>query len=107
MRSTGSYDTGPSGDLLGKPILAKIFAEGVVGYAQIRPLSPHHSMPDTYASIITAIKEVYGHRMLGPSVSTVEQFHRMFDQVGPQNINTRAMLDPALRSEERRVGEEC
>src|SRR3546814_16262684 len=53
-------------------------------------------MPDTYASIITAIKEVYGPRMLGASVYNVEQFHRMFDKVGPQNFNARALLDHAL-----------
>jgi L-alanine-DL-glutamate epimerase-like enolase superfamily enzyme len=96
MRSTGSYDTGASGELLGKPILVKIFAEGVVGYGQIRPLAPHHSIPDTYASIITSIIEVYGPRMLGRSIFEIEQFHRMFDKRGPQNVNARALLDHAL-----------
>ena len=55
LRSTGPYDTGATGDLLGKPVLVKIFAEGVVGYGQIRPLAPHHAMPETYGSIITEI----------------------------------------------------
>lgn len=96
MRSQGSYDTGASGKLLGKPILAKIFAEGVVGYGQIRPLAPHHSIPDTYASIITAIIEVYGPNMLGKSIFDIEKFHRMFDKRGPQNVNARALLDHAL-----------
>src|SRR3546814_273770 len=34
--------------------------------------------------------------MLGASVYNVEQFHRMFDKVGPQNFNARALLDHAL-----------
>ena len=38
----------------------KVFAEGVVGLGQIRPLAPHHAMPDTYASMISMVKEVWG-----------------------------------------------
>src|SRR5262245_2157769 len=96
MRSTGPYDTGASGDLLGKPVLVRIYAEGVVGCGQIRPLAPHHSIPDTYASIITAIKEIYGPRMLGKPIFDIETFHRMFDKTGPQNVNARALIDHAL-----------
>jgi L-alanine-DL-glutamate epimerase-like enolase superfamily enzyme len=96
MRSTGVYDTGATGTLLGKPVLARIFAEGVVGYGQIRPLAPHHSMADTYGSIITAIKEIYGPKLIGKSIFDVEQAHRMFDRTGPQNFNARAILDHAL-----------
>ena len=40
QRSTGPYDTGTPGALIGKPVLVKVFAEGVVGYGQIRPLAP-------------------------------------------------------------------
>ena len=96
MRSTGPYDTGAPGALLGKPMFLKIFAEGVVGHAQIRPLAPHHSIPDTYASIITAVTEIYGPRMIGASIFNVEQFHQMFDKTGPQNVNARALIDHAL-----------
>src|SRR5437764_12107274 len=51
QRSTGAYDTGAPGALIGTPVLVKIFAEGVIGYGQIIQLPPHHSMPDTYATI--------------------------------------------------------
>jgi L-alanine-DL-glutamate epimerase-like enolase superfamily enzyme len=95
-RSTGSYDTGAPGVLLGKPILVKIQAEGVTGYGQIRPLAPHHAMPDTHGSIVTAIRELYGPRMIGRSIFDLEWLHRMFDRVGPHNRNARAMLDIAL-----------
>ena len=40
--SSGSYDTGPPKELLGKPVFVKIYADGVVGCAQIRPISPGH-----------------------------------------------------------------
>ena len=53
------------GALLGKPVLVTIYAEGVVGYGQIRPLAPHHAMPDTYASMISMIKDVCGPRLIG------------------------------------------
>ena len=39
--SSGSYDTGPAEQLLGKPVLVKIYAGGVIGTAQIRPISPY------------------------------------------------------------------
>src|SRR5690349_2929076 len=72
QRSTGPYDTGAPGALLGKPVLVKIFAEGVIGYGQIRPLAPHHSMPDTYATMISMIKDVCGARLIGQRIFDVE-----------------------------------
>ena len=64
QRSTGAYDTGVPGALIGKPVLVKVFAEGIVGYGQIRPLAPHHSMPDTYATMISTIRDVCGKRLI-------------------------------------------
>src|SRR5262245_64964575 len=72
QRSTGAYDTGAPGTLIGKPVLVKVFAEGVVGYGQIRPLAPHHSMPDTYATMISMIRDVCGSRLIGQRVFDIE-----------------------------------
>ena len=60
-------------------MLVKIFAEGVVGYGQIRPLAPHHSMPDTYATMISMIKDVCGPRLIGQHIFDVEGIHALFD----------------------------
>ena len=62
--SSGSYDTGAAGALLGKPVLVAIHADGVTGYGQIRPISPGHFMPDTVHSMVGAIAEVYGPRLI-------------------------------------------
>jgi L-alanine-DL-glutamate epimerase-like enolase superfamily enzyme len=96
MRSTGAYDTGAMGQLLGKPVLLKLFAEGIVGYGQIRPLAPHHSMSETYGSIITAITEVYGPKLLGQRIFDIEKITAEFDLAGPFNFNARAIIDHAL-----------
>jgi L-alanine-DL-glutamate epimerase-like enolase superfamily enzyme len=96
QRSTGSYDTGAPGTLLGKPVLVKIFAEGIVGYAQIRPLAPHHSMPDSYATMISMIKEICGRELIGSSIFEVEAMHSMFERRAPANFMARAVLDIAL-----------
>jgi L-alanine-DL-glutamate epimerase-like enolase superfamily enzyme len=96
QRSTGPYDTGAPGALLGKPVLVKIFAEGIVGYGQIRPLAPHHSMPDTYATMISMIKDVCGPRLIGQSIFDLEGIHRLFDSLAPQNFMARAAVDAAL-----------
>jgi L-alanine-DL-glutamate epimerase-like enolase superfamily enzyme len=96
QRATGAYDTGAPGALLGKPVLVKIFAEGVVGYGQIRPLAPHHSMPDTYATMISVIKDVCGARLIGQSIFDVEGIHQLFDKLAPANFMARAALDAAL-----------
>ncbi len=53
--SSGSYDTGPAGQLLGKPVFVRIFADGVVGCGQIRPISPSHFVADTVHSVVAAI----------------------------------------------------
>jgi L-alanine-DL-glutamate epimerase-like enolase superfamily enzyme len=96
QRSTGAYDTGAPGVLIGKPVLAKVFAEGVVGYGQIRPLAPHHSMPDTYATMISMIRDVCGERLIGQRVFDVEGIHAMFDRIAPANYMARALIDCAL-----------
>jgi L-alanine-DL-glutamate epimerase-like enolase superfamily enzyme len=96
QRSTGPYDTGAPGALLGKPVLVKIYAEGVTGYGQIRPLAPHHSMPDTYATMISMIKHVCGARLIGQSIFDVEGIHALFDRLAPANYMARAAVDIAL-----------
>jgi L-alanine-DL-glutamate epimerase-like enolase superfamily enzyme len=96
QRSTGAYDTGAPGALIGKPVLVKVFAEGVVGYGQIRPLAPHHSMPDTYATMISMIRDVCGKRLIGQRIFDVEGIHAMFDRMAPANFMARAVIDTAL-----------
>ena len=70
--SSGPYDTGASGTLLGKPVLVKIHADGVTGYGQIRPISPGHFIPDTVHSMVGAIKDVYGPKLIGTDVLDFE-----------------------------------
>ena len=96
QRSTGAYDTGAPGTLIGKPVLVRIFAEGVVGYGQIRPLAPHHSMPDTYATMISMIRDVCGRRLIGQSCFDIEGIHALFDRIAPANYMARAAIDSAL-----------
>jgi L-alanine-DL-glutamate epimerase-like enolase superfamily enzyme len=96
QRSTGPYDTGAPGTALGKPVLVTIFAEGVIGRGQIRPLAPHHAMPDTYATMISMIREVWGPRLIGQQIFDVETIHRLFDSLAPANYMARAALDAAL-----------
>jgi L-alanine-DL-glutamate epimerase-like enolase superfamily enzyme len=96
QRSTGPYDTGAPGALLGKPVLVRIFAEGIVGCGQIRPLAPHHAMPDTYATMISMIKDVCGSRLIGQRIFDVEAIHALFDGLAPANYMARAAVDVAL-----------
>lgn len=94
--SSGAYDTGPAGTLLGKPVLVKIHADGVTGYGQIRPISPGHFMPDTVHSMVGAITDVYGPRLIGRDIHDWASMHDMFEQALPANMNARAALDHAL-----------
>ncbi len=94
--SSGAYDTGPLGSLLGKPVLVKIHADGVVGYGQIRPISPGHFMPDTVGSMISAIIDIYAPRLIGKDILDFENLMTMFDLALPGNMNARAAIDHAL-----------
>ncbi len=94
--SSGPYDTGASGTLLGKPVLVKIHADGVTGYGQIRPISPGHFIPDTVHSMVGAIKDVYGPKLIGTDVLDFESVLGMFDRMLPGNMNARAAIDHAL-----------
>ena len=94
--SSGAYDTGPTGSLIGKPVLVKIHADGVVGYGQIRPISPGHFMPDTVHGMVSAITEFYGPRLIGKDILDFESLLTMFDQTLPANMNARAAIDHAL-----------
>ncbi len=96
MRSQGAYDTGESGTLIGKPVTVRIYAEGIVGYGQIRPLAPHHSMSENYGGMITAITEIYGPRLIGRSIFDLEAMHGLFERLGPDYANARAALDHAV-----------
>jgi muconate cycloisomerase len=94
--SSGSWDTGPSGRILGKPILVRIHADGVIGCAQIRPISPGHFLADTTQSVVAAIKEIYGPALLGRQIFDIEGINEMFDMRLAGNPVARAVLDVAL-----------
>ncbi|MFO1413138.1 MAG: enolase C-terminal domain-like protein [Burkholderiales bacterium] len=94
--SSGPYDTGPSGSQLGKPILVRLHAEGIVGQAQVRPIAPGHFVADTTAGALAAITDIYGPSLIGHRVSDVEAAHAMFDRRLAGNPAARAVLDLAL-----------
>jgi muconate cycloisomerase len=94
--SSGSYDTGPAERLLGKPVLVKIYADGVVGYGQIRPITPGHFVADTTHSVVAAIREIYGPALLGKSIFDIETIHETFSARLAHNPAARAVLDIAL-----------
>ena len=95
--SSGSYDTGPAEQLLSKPVLVKIYAQGVVGCAQIRPISPGHFVADTTHGVVAAIKEIYGPGLIGKSIFDIESINEMFDARLANNPAARAVLDIAVR----------
>ena len=95
--SSGSYDTGPAERLLSKPVLVKIYAQGVVGCAQIRPISPGHFVADTTHGVVAAIKEIYGPGLIGKSIFDIESINAMFDARLANNPAARAVLDIAVR----------
>jgi muconate cycloisomerase len=95
--SSGVYDTGPQDSITSKPVLVKIYADGVVGTGQIRPISPGHFLADTTQSIVAAVKEIYGPALIGKSIFDIEGANEMFDNRLAGNPNARAVLDIALR----------
>lgn len=95
--SSGTYDTGPQDSIMSKPVLVKIYADGVVGTGQIRPISPGHFLADTTQSIVAAVKEIYGPALIGKSIFEIEGANEMFDNRLAGNPNARAVLDIALR----------
>jgi L-alanine-DL-glutamate epimerase-like enolase superfamily enzyme len=94
--SSGSYDTGPSGQQLGKPVLVRIQADGVTGYGQVRPISPGHFVADTTHSVVAAITEIYGPALLGRSLFALEEINGMFDRRLAGNPAARAVLEMAI-----------
>ena len=53
-------------------------------------------MPDTYATMISMIRDVCGNRLIGQRVFDVEGIHAMFDRIAPANYMARAVIDSAL-----------
>jgi len=94
--TSGMWDTGPSGQLLGKPVLLKIHADGVTGIAQVRPLVPGHIVSDSTFSTVAAIREVYGPRLIGKDIFDVELHTLAFDKMMASNPAPRALIDNAL-----------
>ena len=94
--SSGSYDTGPAEQLLGKPVFVKIHAEGVTGMAQIRPISPGHFVPDTVHSVVGAIKDIYGPLLIGRRLADIDANDMLLTSRLPGNPAARAALDIAV-----------
>lgn len=94
--SSGSYDTGPSDQLLGKPVLLKIHAQGVTGIAQIRPISPGHFVADTVHSVVGAIKDIFGPLLIGRRIGDLEATDALLTSRLAGNPAARALIDIAL-----------
>jgi len=94
--SSGAYDTGDSKEVLGKPVLLKVFADGIVGTSQIRPISPGHFVADTTQSVVAAVTEVYGPLLLGRSPFDLEAINYDMIQRLPGNPAARALIDICL-----------
>ncbi|MEX0409557.1 enolase C-terminal domain-like protein [Aquibium sp. LZ166] len=94
--SSGSYDSGPAGQLLGKPVFLRLIGEGIEGHAQIRPISPGHFVADTSESVATAIREVYGPLLIGRSVFDIEAIDELLTSRLAGNPAARALIDIAL-----------
>ena len=94
--SSGSYDTGPAGQLLGKPVFVSIYADGVVGHGQIRPISPGHFVADTAESVLIAIHDVYAPLLIGRDVAAMEANDELLTSRLAGNPAARAVLDIAL-----------
>lgn len=94
--SSGSYDTGPPEQLLGKPVLVKIHADDVVGVAQIRPISPGHFVADTVHSVVAAIRDIYGPLLIGRRLADFEANDALMTSRLAGNPAARAVLDIAL-----------
>lgn len=96
LSSSGRYDTGARGSMMGKPILVTIYAEGVRGYGQIRPIAPSHFLPDTGSSMVAAIRDIYAPLMIGRNIWDGESIFAAFDLALPGNVQARAALDHAM-----------
>ena len=94
--ASGSYDTGPPEQQLGKPVLVKIHADGVVGCGQIRAITPGHFVADTTHSIVAAIQEIYGPLLLGRNIFDIEAINETLDSRLAANPAARAAVDIAL-----------
>jgi muconate cycloisomerase len=95
--ASGTYDTGPADSITSKPVLVKVYADGVVGLGQIRPISPGHFVADTTLSMIAAIREIYGPQLIGRSIFDSEAINEMVANRLADNPAARAVLDIALR----------
>ena len=94
--SSGSWDTGPAGQLLGKPVFVSVHAEGVVGHAQIRPISPGHFLADTTEGMVVALSEVFAPLLIGRDVTEMESIDALLTSRLAGNPTARAVLDLAL-----------
>lgn len=94
--SSGSWDTGPAGQLLGKPVFVKIHAQGVTGVAQVRPISPGHFLADTVHSVTTSIVDILGPLLIGKRITDFEANDQLLSSRLHGNPTARAVLDIAL-----------
>lgn len=94
--SSGKYDSGPAGQLLGKPVFVTLCCDGVEGHAQIRPISPGHFVADTSLSVVAAIEQVLGPLLVGRNLFDMEANDALLTSRLAGNPAARAVLDIAM-----------
>ena len=94
--ASGPNDTGPPRQILGKPVMVKVMADGVTGYGQIRPVGPSHIVADTTGSTFCNLCEVYAPKLIGQDLFDLETHGRIYDQFLFGNPAARAALDHAI-----------
>jgi muconate cycloisomerase len=94
--SSGSYDTGPPGQQLGKPVLVRIYADGVTGLGQVRAITPGHFLADTTHSMVGAITDIYAPVLMGKRLFDIESINEALDSRLAGNPAARAAVDIAL-----------
>lgn len=95
--SGGTVDTGAHGNVLGKPVMVRIWTDdGAVGTGQIRPVGPSHFAPESSRSVYWALRDIYAPALIGRSIFAAEEIWEHFDRTLPGNPAARSVVDCAL-----------
>ncbi|MFT3816585.1 MAG: enolase C-terminal domain-like protein [Rubrivivax sp.] len=91
---TGELAFGGSKSPVGKPVLVRVRAGGLFGWASLRPANPYQG--DTAAACYSALRDFYAPKLIGQDASRIVGLLRQCENMLPDNPVPLAVLDMAL-----------
>jgi len=91
---SGKIPYGGPGSVVGRPVLVRVWSQGVNGVGEIRPINPF--VGESASSMYPVLRDFYAPKLIGRSVFAIEEALNQCEKSMPGHPSALAVLDMAL-----------